>query len=267
MTWLTSLIEGNASRERISTRSIWAILLAPPILAAGVLALFFISRRLFLWTLAEWRPIEDLQVVFYGLAGLLALRMALQLWRGQQRLIAVLYLFAGLGLLFICGEEMSWGQPIFRRIFSWWPDRGALRDINVQGETTLHNMRSVRGVFNWLFLVIAVYGVASPLLFRIERVRHHPQLRLIALPVITMPAFLLTAGFMVIRLFIAPYTGLLDSQGFMRYKEVTELTLAFGLWVFTWLNWRWVTRPNEQPVPAPADTGEMALKSGSKGIV
>jgi hypothetical protein len=267
MTWLTSLIEQNASKERISMRSIWGILFAPPILAAGVLVLFFISRRLFLWMLDEWHPIELLQVVFYGLAALLALRVALQLWRGQQRAIAVLYLFAGLGLLFICGEEVSWGQPIFRRIFSWWPDRDALRDINVQGETTLHNMRSVAGVFNWLFLCIALYGSFSPLLFRIERVRHDPRLRLLALPAITVPAFLLTTGFMVIRLFIAPYIGLLDSQGFMRYKEVTELTLAFGLWVFTWLNWRWVSMPSEQRVTIPADTGDIALKPDSKGMV
>jgi hypothetical protein len=267
MTWLTSLIEQSARKERISTRSIWGILVAPPILAAGVLALFFISRRLFLWTVGEWHPIELLQVVFYGLAGLLALHMALQLWRGQQRVIAVLYLFAGLGLLFICGEEVSWGQPIFRRIFSWWPDRAALRDINVQGETTLHNMRSVAGVFNWLFLAIAMYGVVSPLLFRIERVRYYSRLRLLALPAITVPAFLLTAGFMVIRLFVAPYIGLLDSQGFMRYKEVTELTLAFGVWVFTWLNWRWLSLPNEQRVSMPADIGDIALTPGSKGIV
>jgi hypothetical protein len=267
MTWLTSLIEQSARKERISMRSIWGIVLGPPILAAGMLVLFFVSRRLFLWMVDEWHPIELLQVVFYGLAGLLALRLALQLWRGQQRVIAVLYLFAGLGLLFICGEEVSWGQPIFRRIFSWWPDRDALRDINVQGETTLHNMRAVAGVFNWMFLAIALYGVLSPLLVRIERVRHDSRLRLMALPAITMPAFLLTAGFMVIRLFIAPYTGLRDSQGFMRYKEVTELTLAFGVWVFTWLNWRWLSLPSEQRATIPHDSGDMALNPGSKGIV
>jgi len=138
---------------------------------------------------------------------------------------------------------------------------------DVQGETTLHNMRAVAGVFNWLFLAIALYGVLSPLLFRVERVRHDSRLRLMALPAITVPAFLLTAGFMVIRLFVAPYIGLLDSQGFMRYKEVTELTLAFGLWVFTWLNWRWLTLPSEQRASIPHDSGDRALNPGSKGIV
>jgi hypothetical protein len=251
MTMLRSLIAQSADRERISKRSAWSIVLAPPILAAGIFLLFFVNRRSYLWLLDEWRPIELMQVLFYALAGLLAFRAAFRLWR-EQRLIAVLYLLAGLGLLFISGEEVSWGQPIFRRIFSWWPDRDALRDINVQGETTIHNLRSVRGLFNWLFFAISLYGVFSPLLFRFGRWRDDARLRLLAFPAITVPAFALTAVFMIIRLFVAPSVGLLDSQGFMRYKEITELTLAFGLWVFAWLNWRWLSQPATQPAVAPA---------------
>jgi hypothetical protein len=258
MTVLRSMIAQSADGERISKRSVWTILLAPPILAAGLFLLFFINRRMYLWLLDEWRPIELMQVLFYGLAALLALRAGLRLW-GEQRLIAVLYLFAGLGLLFISGEEMSWGQPIFRRIFSWWPDRDALRDINVQGETTIHNLRSVRGLFNWLFFAISLYGVFSPLLFRFGRWRDDARLRLLALPAITVPAFALTVAFMIVRLFVAPYVGLLDSQAFMRYKEITELSLAFGLWVFAWLNWRWLSQPATQPAVAPAGGSSEAL--------
>jgi hypothetical protein len=259
MTSLKSFIAQSANQARISTRQVWGIMLAPPILAVGIFALFFVSRRRFLWLLEEWRPVELLQVVFYGLAALLAFRVALWLWREQQRMVAVLYIFAGLGLLFISGEEVSWGQPIFRRIFSWWPDRDALRDINVQGETTIHNMRSLSGVFNWLFFSIALYGVFSPLLFRVERWRADSRLRLLAMPAMTIPAFLLTTVYMIVRLFVAPYVGLLDSQAFMRYKEVIELTLAFGTCVFTWLNWRWLNRPAEQRAAAPVESGSEVL--------
>lgn len=258
MTTLRSLVVQSADGQRISKRSAWSIVLAPPILAAGIFLLFFVSRRSYLWLLDEWRPIELMQVLFYGLASLFAFRAGFRLWR-EQRLLAVLYLFAGLGLLFISGEEVSWGQPIFRRIFSWWPDRDALRDINVQGETTIHNMRSVRGLFNWLFFAISLYGVFSPLLFRFGRWRDDARLRLLAFPAITVPAFALTVVFMIIRLFVAPFTDLLDSQGFMRYKEVTELTLAFGLWVFTWLNWRWLSQPAQQPAVTPAANSAEAM--------
>jgi hypothetical protein len=259
MTSLKSLIARSANEARISTRRVWGIVLAPLILAVGSFALFFVSRRFFLWLLGEWRPIELLQVMFYALAGLLAFLIGLRLWRDQQRAIAVLYLFAGLGFVFISGEEVSWGQPVFRRIFSWWPDRNMLRDINVQGETTIHNLRSLSGLFNWVFFVIALYGVFSPLLFRVQRLRDDPRLRLLAMPMITMPAFMLTAAFMVIRLFVAPYVGLVDSQAFKRYKEVTELTLAFGICVFTWLNWRWLSRKAEQRAVAPASSSTEVL--------
>jgi hypothetical protein len=261
---LKQLVARDASDARISPHLIRGIILAPPLVAVGVLLLFFVSRRFFLWLLAEWRPIELLQVMFYGLAALLALRVALHLWRGQQRAIAALYLAAGLGLLFISGEEMSWGQPIFRRIFRWWPDRDTLRAINVQGETTIHNLRSLRGVFNWLYFAIALYGLFSPLLFLMERFRHDSRLRLLALPVITVPGFMFAAAFMFVRLFVAPYVGLLESQSFMRYKEVTELALAFGLCVFSWMSWRWLTLPSEVRATAPADSGEMHLNPASQ---
>jgi hypothetical protein len=267
MTWLTALVDRSANEEHISKRSIWGILLVPPILAVAIFMFHFINRRQYLWLLSEWRPIELLQVVFFGLASLIAFRIALKSWRDNQKIFAVLYFLLGLALFFIAGEEVSWGQPVFRRIFAWWPDRDSLRDINAQGETTIHNMRSVQWVFNWFYLSLALYGSLSPLLFLSRRWRDEPRLRLIAAPMITVPAFLVMAAFMIVRVFIAPYNGLTESESFMRYKEVGELTVAFGLWLFTALNWRWLRLPSDQRAPVSDDSGELALKPGSKGIV
>jgi hypothetical protein len=50
-----------------------------------------------------------------------------------------------------------------------------------------------------------------------------------------------------------------DRQAFKRYKEVIELTLAFGVCVFTWLNWRWLRQPTEQRVAAPSGNSTEAL--------
>lgn len=263
---LTSFVEQSAAKQRISRRAVWAILLWPPIFAAAVFIFHFISRKQFLWLLAEWRPVEDLQFVFFALTSLVAFRLGLRLWRDNQRLFAVLYLLFALVLLFISGEEISWGQPILRRIFSWWPDRAALRDINAQGETTIHNMRTVQWLFNWFYLILALYGSLSPLLFLSRRWRDWPQLRLLALPVLTLPAFWVMAAFMIVRVFVAPFTGLNESESFMRYKEVGELTLAFGLCLFAYLNWRWVTMPDAQPAALQADSNDIGLKPDSKGI-
>jgi hypothetical protein len=267
MTWLKQMIVQNAHDGRLSVRQIWGILLAPPILAIAIFIFHFISRRQYIWLVSEWRPIEDLQFIFFALASLLAFRTALRLWRDNQRMFAILYVLFGLVLFFISGEEVSWGQPVFRRIFSWWPDRAALRGVNAQGETTIHNMRAVEWIFNWFYLLLALYGSLSPLLFLVRRWRDDPRLRLLALPVITLPAFLVMAAFMIVRVFIAPYNGLTESESFMRYKEVGELTVAFGLWLFALMSWRWVSLPSEQRVPVQAGTSEIALNPDSKGVI
>jgi hypothetical protein len=263
MHFITAMISRETEGAHIGRRQMMSILFVPPALAVGIFILHSISRRLYLRLLAEWMPVEILQVVFFSLAGLLAFRIAIHLWANHDRALATFYLLACLGLFFISGEELSWGQPVFRRLFPWWPDRDALRDINTQGETTIHNLRSVQWLFNWFYLLLAVYGSISPALFSIQRWHDNPRLRLLAMPVITLPAFLVMTGFMIIRLFVAPYTGLTDSQSFMRYKEVGELTLAFGLWVFTWMNWRRLSHPSVQDVAERVDTSADALSSRS----
>ena len=50
--------------------------------------------------------------------------------------------YAGLSLLFFlgAGEEISWGERIFR-----WDDHNFIRGVNVQGELTLHNLKYFQG--------------------------------------------------------------------------------------------------------------------------
>lgn len=71
---------------------------------------------------------EYLTALFFLFASIVFLGLA-----KKQRNI----FFLGLGLLMFlgCGEEISWGQ----RIFGWGTPEG-LRQHNVQGETTLHNI-------------------------------------------------------------------------------------------------------------------------------
>jgi hypothetical protein len=126
-------------------------------------------------------------------------------------------------------------------------------------------MRAIEWIFNWFYLLLALYCSVSPLAFWVRRLRDHSQLRLLALPIITLPASLIMLTFMIIRIFVAPRIGLTSSQSYMRYKEVGELTLAFGICVFAWLNWRWLTVPSEQAVMAPAGKSEVDLQPKHQG--
>jgi len=61
-------------------------------------------------------------------------------FRKSSWLLKLSYL--GLALLFFvgAGEEISWGERIFK-----WNDHNYIRDINVQGELTLHNLKYFQG--------------------------------------------------------------------------------------------------------------------------
>jgi hypothetical protein len=66
------------------------------------------------------------------------------------------YLVLATGLLFGALEEISWGQ----RVFDWSTPEG-FAAVNVQGETTLHNIAEVDRIENTLFLIAALVGIGG----------------------------------------------------------------------------------------------------------
>ena len=88
-------------------------------------------------------------------------------------------------LVFVAGEEISWGQRLFD-----WEKPTDWRDRNVQGETTVHNDSMLRWVFHTLMFVIGLVGSSFPFL----RVRsYHGEL-----PEETVPPMFLSSYFLVV---------------------------------------------------------------------
>jgi hypothetical protein len=81
--------------------------------------------------------------------------------------------YAGLALLFFlgAGEEISWGERIFG-----WNEPNSIREINVQGELSIHNLKYFQGEeavipisVSQLFVVFAVvFAVLIPLLCKLS---------------------------------------------------------------------------------------------------
>ena len=93
-------------------------------------------------------PVEYLGAVAYLVAGVAV--MALAFARPRGRLILF---FLGLGLFFVGGEEISWGQ----RIFDFGTPE-SLESRNVQGETSLHNIDGIHGPM-WVIGLTVSTGV------------------------------------------------------------------------------------------------------------
>lgn len=80
--------------------------------------------------------VEDLQFLFYATAAaaqlLIVLGLAGRRPRGRRRFFQILLL---LMFLFVAMEEVSWGQRLFH-----WDTPPFLEDLNLQGETNIHNI-------------------------------------------------------------------------------------------------------------------------------
>lgn len=238
-----ALVEESAREWGISPRAAWLIFWLPIVGGAAVL-LSYINRPLYRFVTMEDGPIEWAQFTFYALTTIASAGIALKRWRAGHLWQALL--FAGFAFLnfFVAGEEIAWGQRIFG---IETPD--GLREINAQGETTVHNIGIIQDIFNFGMFLMAAYGAVAYVVnkkYRMERIwnqAHH----LLVPPAFLASSFLFTFVYKLIR-----YTVVRDpSFTVTKYAEWAELCLAFGFFLFMWMNNRRLAVRSEAVV-APA---------------
>jgi hypothetical protein len=145
----------------------------------------------------------------------------------SQTWIAVLYLLAAIGFVFIAGEEISWGQRIIG-----WATPESIAAINKQDETNIHNVGLVLRVFNATTLTIALLGIVLPIArWAIWPNRKRSDVAFALVPPLALaPAFALTFAYRAMRFVMVPEAGF----SLTKYQEATELAfylalLSFGL--------------------------------------
>jgi hypothetical protein len=120
----------------------------------------------------EYGLIENLTAVFLAVAFFYGVRLSII----HKKLIRYYYLFLSFGTFYFLGEELSWGQFLFK-----WEAQGIMKELNRQSETNLHNLP---GLYNELFakiprfiisVVALVAGFVVPVWFRLKRKTFRPQ--------------------------------------------------------------------------------------------
>ncbi|PNI10459.1 hypothetical protein CXX84_03090 [Arthrobacter sp. AFG7.2] len=224
---------------RIAPRHAKLLILTPFIIAvAAAAALPF--KDFYLWLVNEDSLIEWLQFLCLLGASIFLPLITVYLVRAKRWGMALLYGVVTLGVWFLTGEEISWGQ----RIFGWaTPD--ALNEVNRQGETTVHNIRGVQELVPAAMLLASLYGAAAPLVWAAvgKRWEHLKSRRLLVPPLCLVPAFLLAAAYRLFRLLIWPEPTFVISE----YAEAMELCLYLGLAMFCWFNLRLLRQPQAEP--------------------
>ena len=103
-----------------------------------------------------WREdsvIEWLEFIFDFFAFAVSLSISITYYRRNSILFCLMYMVLALGLFFIAGEEISWGQRIYHlHTPAFWGK------YNYQNEITIHNLKVLGHTISYLYVIVGFYG-------------------------------------------------------------------------------------------------------------
>lgn len=247
MTWAKTLVDQLSAdwhpRRWFTITTFWF----PFAISLITIAAALVSRPLFNLITGEDRLGENLQVVAWVVALVFAVRIAAK--RELPISTRVLFAVASLGMFFIIGEEISWGQRIFG-----FQTPAEIIEQNRQGESNLHNIYGVQNLFSWAMFAIGAYGTGASW-YAMKRYGRYeswsPLTRSLAPHPILIPYFLLMFVWRFYRNLFEPPENLYF--GISEFGETTELVLPTAFALF---GWRRITNPfakNDVPAPATDD--------------
>ena len=231
-TWgsVRRLLERAADEWGLSYRQIAVLTAIPFVLPLVTIIAAIAHRPTFDVLTGEDQIGEWLQVAAWIGALLLAFVVLAHLIRSKSRLLAVLYGVLVFAMIFIVGEEISWGQRI---IGFGTPE--SLAEVNRQGEVNFHNVNGVQTVFSWGMFMVGAYGTLAPIwaLRKWGEYEAWPQFTRALVPHwILIPYFLLMFVWRFYRNLFEPIESLY--VGISEFGEITELILALAFLAFIW---------------------------------
>lgn len=115
------------------------------------------TREFALWVLRENNPVEIATFILLLAGAALALRFAESIRRnGHSLLYTAFYIAFAAGLFLTAMEEVAWGQQFFG-----WSTPEGLREMNMQGETTIHNIKGLHGNTEMMRLLFGFGGLVA----------------------------------------------------------------------------------------------------------
>lgn len=227
ITWRTLFDEGTRAWN-LSGGWLLLIMIVPYIIAlSGVIAALFGKDVYKIYT-DEDGIVEYLQVLCWVFSFTFSVKIAMHQFSADEKTIAALFAFLSVFILFVIGEEISWGQ----RILGWGTPE-ALQAINKQDETNVHNIYGVGYAFKWLHLLVGAYGTFMPIVvLRSKKLARYRTLTSLFVPHYTLiPFFSLHFLWHVYRRFFSAW-GQKHYFAVTHYTEVIELILASAIMFF-----------------------------------
>ena len=213
---------------RLDVRLLAFALAAPIVIPPFYLLLLKIptTRYLAQTMLQENQIVELSTAAILVAAGVYGFRLAkILVRRGCPAWVPLFYFVFSLGLFITGMEEIAWGQTLLQfQTPDFW------KSINVQGETTLHNISGIQEIRDHIRISFALGGGIGFLL-GLTRV-----LRWVGSPVVLLPWLAVIAFWTMLEIVVPrshEYYFVADS-----IAELTELFVAISGFLFLWLNSR-----------------------------
>ncbi|MFQ5630848.1 MAG: hypothetical protein ACE5I1_18920 [bacterium] len=204
------------------------ILLAPVIVGLIGASTAIFGKTAYKIFTGEDKIAENLQVLFWLGAFVLNLGLIKRIFKNGPKGIGFLYIILAIGIIFLIGEEISWGQRIFG-----WETSDTMKEINKQGETNFHNIYGVGTMFKYFHMVIGLYGTILPLIFMNPGGLRHNNNEAISLLVphyALVPCFFTALLWRLQATFWNPPKSLYFAV--TEFSEVIELIIAIAFFLF-----------------------------------
>jgi hypothetical protein len=195
---------------------------------------------------SEQGPVEFGTAVGFGVACVLALRLAARTHGVAPTPVRILYLLFAAGALFAALEEISYGQHFFA-----WETPRWFAERNAQQETNLHNLfadRPGRALRNLSLVAVTLGGIVAPVVaMRVPGAYEGGRWPRYLLP--RAELIPLAGGMLLMRLFRA-LPGRVRAGWDLGLIEVMELYLALAAIVYVVvLRRRLLGPPRHRPTP------------------
>lgn len=146
-------------------------------------------------------------------------------WWSKERFLGILFLFLAIGLFFVAGEEISWGQRLLK---IQTPEQ--LAEINMQDELTVHNIGFIFGYVYRAYMLIGFVGSTAWLFFKLLKKHFSVKVKRILANIIPdwylSPYFAVAFFYNYERFYLNPRTGE------ALWEEPMELLLILGITIF-----------------------------------
>lgn len=144
MGYLQNLYASIASKENIIKKIIFGF----PILSVFIFLLIRINwNSLYIAMIQEDAWIETTEAIIYGISSLFLIIIGYRYPTKKNRIKVIIFFFA-IFFLFVCLEEISWGQRVFSITTPHWFEIN-----NTQAEISIHNLKPVQKILHTMYMI------------------------------------------------------------------------------------------------------------------